>query len=104
MKGLAAAAIAAFFVTPAQAQQNCAPEDIAAVFMQTQHGEQVIEEHSEVINGHLVTWRLWANPQTRAWSLTLSGPSNHGDQITCMVRFGDDYTGLTIAGLILETL
>lgn len=82
MKSLILAALVA--ATPAVAQE-CAPIDIMAEALTSRFGEAVVAE-GIAGNGELV--QLWANPDTRTWTLVVVMPAG----ISCMVASGTDYS------------
>ncbi|WP_299830637.1 hypothetical protein [uncultured Roseobacter sp.] len=90
--------LAVLFACPALAREwQCVPSVFALRQHQEIWGQQVIEEQERPAIGRegTVQYRLWANPETRAWSL-----SGTLDSMTCYLGGGNDYGSVTISLLL----
>lgn len=98
---LIAAALAASIGMSARSQVagQCTDSLTAIMYHQKVWGEQAIDSATRPakVGEGTVKYTLWANPKTSAWHMsgTLSG-------VTCLLRSGDDYLGVTLAGLLGE--
>lgn len=84
-----ALAVLALSAVSALAQQPCTPTPaaMATVLGGGKYSEQLVVSGITSGSGQLI--RLWANPQTGTWSLTIQ---QAGTGITCIVATGEDFT------------
>lgn len=82
---LAAAGLA--FATPSHSQQNCAPRDVILDHLAELFGE-VRQSIGIAPEGRVV--EVFASPETRTWTITITSPSG----TTCLIASGQSFEKL----------
>lgn len=78
-------------VTPAVAQQACAPHDVISGGLKAKYGETV---QSRGLDGQGRLVEVYASDETGSWTITYTLP----DGMTCLVASGSDFSRIVDAG------